>query len=87
MLSHGKDGCIEVKKCIVGDMCWGGERWERGAGSSGGLYDRATSGIDNERGREGDSGAGSSSVTVSRVRWVSLVICVGQAGVCTVIYP
>ena len=35
-MSHGKDGCIEVKKCIVGDMCWGGERWERGAGSSGG---------------------------------------------------
>ena len=51
------------------------------------MYDGATSGIDNERGREGNSGAGSSSVTVSRVRWVSLVICVGQAGVCTVIYP
>ena len=38
-------------------------------------------------GREKASGAGSSSVTVSRVRWVSLVFCVGQAGVCTVIYP
>ena len=35
----------------------------------------------------GDSGAGSLSVDVFGVQWVSLVICVGQAGVCTVIYP
>jgi hypothetical protein len=52
------------------------------------LHDKATSGINNENGREGgDKGSGSSSVNVLGVKWVSLVVCVGQAGVCTVIYP
>ena len=37
-------------------------------------------------GRYNSSGAGSSSVTVSRLRCVSLIICVGHAGVCTVRY-
>ena len=38
-------------------------------------------------GEGGDKGVGSSSVNVLGVNWVSLVVCVGQAGVCTMIYP
>ena len=40
-------------------------------------------GINSKRSRGADEGAGPSAVSVHGVKWVLLVVCVGQAGVCT----
>ena len=68
-------------------MCCGEERWTKGEGSSGGCMTRQQVASTMKTVERGDTGSGSPSVNVLGVKWVSLVVSVGQAGVCTVIYP